>query len=781
MGLLALYRAPESNDGGYASERCIGVPSGNMVYPTLEAATPPALVQTASAPVLALDIPAKGVAVLSPAKKISAQPLSAISDVTPETNAASLGRPLTVPPLSSPEEIRFTVTPAPLAISSSQTKPSVFRRSDTFVLDASSAEPFAQKIAQNLNPGQKPDLAPDPAPILTPAPATSAPATLSPTSPVPASEPKTSSFVELSADRQEYDAAQRALTAVGNVLLNYRNAELKADRIQTFALKKQAIAEGNVILTQGGQVLQGDRLEYQLDRERGILFKPRGIINLPSAGRETAAPTPGTRAVGSNPLVGLKDSLQQPTKPSRLRAQEGIQRLRFEADRIEFTGQTWEAVNIRITSDPFSPPELEVRADQAALRRVSAQEDVVTLKRPRLVFDQRIAIPIPRSAIVLSRARSNPFGVDFGFDDRDRGGLFLGRQFTPISNRKLTLSITPQFFLERAIVDKGFDLLSPDLYGLSARLKSQLSSKINFGAYVALRSVDFTNLANNVRAGLRLDRQIGDNNLAFEAAYRERIVNGSLGEQTIQNRAGAIFSSPTQTLGKTGIELNYRLAAELLTANTDRFGGIDLVSLGRIQGSASIQRAVDLWRGKTLPPTATEGMRYTPEPIQPYVRIVGGLTGVVSGYSNGDSQTSLIGKIRIEGQLGHFSRPYLDYTGFFVGFSQGVQIGDSPFLFDRVIDRQVVSAGFLQHVYGPVRLGFQTSINLDTGEFFNTDVILDYSRRTYGLTLRYNPNLQVGSIVFRINSFNWGSNQDLLTSPEIGAVEAGVGQTNPPF
>ncbi|WP_404789750.1 DUF3769 domain-containing protein [Altericista sp. CCNU0014] len=745
-----------------------------MVYPTLEAATPPALVQTASAstPILALDLPPKDAAA-SPSFQISAQPPPVIPDGTPATTADSLGSPLAVP--SPPTEVQFSITPAPRAIASIQPSPPTFERSSALVLDASSAHPFAQKTAQSLEPERRPDLAPD----LVPDPVPTTPTLPAPPAPNP--PPTTSSFVELSADRQEYDAAQRALTAVGNVLLNYRNAQLKADRIQTLTLKKQAIAEGNVTLTQGGQILQGDRLEYQLDEERGIFFKPRGIINLPSAGRETAAPTPGTAAVGNSPLVGLKDSLQRPTQPSTPRAQDGIQRLRFEADRIEFTGQTWEAINIRITSDPFSPPELEVRADQAALRRVSAQEDVVTLRRPRLVFDQRIAVPIPRSTVILSRVRSNPFGLDFGFDDRDRGGLFLGRQFTPISNPKLTLSVTPQFFLERAIVDKGFDLLSPDLYGLSARLKSQLSPKLNFGAYVALRSVDFTNLADNVRAGLRFERPIGDNTLAFEAAYRERIVNGSLGEQNIQNRAGLIFDSPTQTLGKTGIELNYRLAGELLTANTDRFGGIDLVSLGRVQGSASVQRAVDLWRGTTLPPTATEGMKYTPEPIQPYVRLVGKLTGVVSGYSNGDSQTSLIGSIRFEGQLGHFSRPYLDYTGFFVGFSQGVQIGESPFLFDRVIDRQVVSAGFLQHVYGPVRLGFQTSINLDTGEFFNTDIILDYSRRTYGLTLRYNPNLQVGSIVFRINSFNWGSNQDLLTSPEIGAVEAGVGQTNPPF
>ncbi len=743
-----------------------------MVYPTLEAVTPPAFVQTVSAPVLALELPTKKTALPSKATQF----LGSLPNTSPEADASILGRPLAVPPPLPQSSIRFTVTPVPRAIATVQASTSsFFERPNRLTLDASSPHPFKHKFPQKkLAQVSSPDLAPDPAPPPTPVPAT-VPA---PTA-VPQPKASSSSFVELSADRQEYDAAQRALTAVGNVLLNYRSAVLKADRVQTLAVQKRVFAEGNVTLTQGGQILQGDRLEYLLDQERGILFKPRGIINLPSASSEIAPPTPGTTAVGSNPLAGIKDSLQQPSRLP-VRYQSG-QRLRFEADRIEFTGQTWQAINIRITSDPFSPPELEIRADQAQLRRVSATEDVVTLQRPRLVFDQNISIPIPRSKVVLSRERTNPFGVELGFDDLDRGGLFLGRQFTPFSSSSFKLSITPQFFIERAIFDRGFNLSSPDLYGLNLRLKSEFDPKTSLGAYVALRSVDFTDVANNVRVGLKLERKIGDSTLAFEAAYRERIVNGSLGEQDIQNRVGFTFSTPTQVIGKTGIEFNYRLAAELLAANTDRFGGIDLLSLGRFQGSASIQRAVDLWRGKTLPPTATEGMKYTAEPIQPYVRLVGGLTGVVSGYSNGDSQTTLIGRIRFEGQFGHFSRRYLDYTGFFLGFSQGVQIGESPFLFDRVIDRQVLSAGFLQQVYGPVRLGFQTSINLDTGEFFNTDIILDYSRRTYGLTLRYNPNLQIGSIVFRINSFNWGSNQDLLSSPEIGVVEAGVGQTNNPF
>ena len=40
-----------------------------------------------------------------------------------------------------------------------------------------------------------------------------------------------------------------------------------------------------------------------------------------------------------------------------------VKRLRFEAQRIEFYPRGFQAQDVRITNDPFSPPELEVRAD----------------------------------------------------------------------------------------------------------------------------------------------------------------------------------------------------------------------------------------------------------------------------------------------------------------------------------------------------------------------------------------------------------------------------------
>ncbi len=593
--------------------------------------------------------------------------------------------------------------------------------------------------------------------------------------------PPLDDFVQLSADQQEYDTFQRVVTAVGNVLLNYQAAELKADRVQTRVAEQLVVAEGNVQLTRGEQVLQGDRLEYQLDSEQGILFKPRGTIFLPSAGTDLSNQTPTSRAIGSNPLVPLESTLRSPESPIVTGAKESIERLRFEADRIEFTGQNWRAVNIRITSDPFSPPELELRADQAELTRVAAQEDVVVLKRPRLVFDQRISVPVPRSRVVLSSQRQDPFAIEIGFDDEDRGGLFLGRRFSLLSRPSFSLAVTPQFFLERAIFDRGFDLTDPDLYGLALEFSSKIDPNTRFSGFFNLRSVDFANFSDKFRSGLQLQRQISNHTLSLEAAYRERVLSGSLGDRTIQNRLGVIFSSPSLTLGNSGVELNYRLGTELITAAVDESSQPQIDTFGRFQGSASLRKVFPLWTGTPLPPTATEGLRYTPEPVQPYLHLVASLTGVASGYTSGDTQTTFIGKVQVEGQFGHFSRPYLDYTGFFLGISQGVLIGESPFVFDRVVDRQVLSVGILQHLYGPIRIGYQTSINLDTGEFFNSDIILDYSRRTYGLSLRYNPNLQVGAILFRISSFNWVSNRDPLNNPEIGVVEAGVEQRNEPF
>jgi len=252
--------------------------------------------------------------------------------------------------------------------------------------------------------------------------------------------------------------------------------------------------------------------------------------------------------------------------------------------------------------------------------------------------------------------------------------------------------------------------------------------------------------------------------LNVEYSYRDRLFNGSLGYQTVQSSLGAVITSPVIPLGNTGVNLSYQAGAAYINADTDRLDLLDAVrtnnrvSLGRVQASATLSKGFVLWQGKGLPATPTEGLRYTPTPVVPYLQLNTVLTGVGSAYSSGDTQESLSGTVGIVGQVGHFSKKFLDYTGFNLSYTQVARGNLSPFLFDRVADTSILSGGITQQVYGPFRAGFQTALNLSTRQEISTDYFVEYSRRSYSILLRYNPKLELGSISLRISDFNWGGN-----------------------
>ncbi|NJO20903.1 MAG: DUF3769 domain-containing protein, partial [Spirulinaceae cyanobacterium RM2_2_10] len=79
-----------------------------------------------------------------------------------------------------------------------------------------------------------------------------------------------------------------------------------------------------------------------------------------------------------------------------------------------------------------------------------------------------------------------------------------------------------------------------------------------------------------------------------------------------------------------------------------------------------------------------------------------------------------------------------------------------------------------QQLYGPFRVGFQTSYNLDTGQEISTDYTLEYSRRTFGVILRYNPVLSVASFLVRVGDFNWLGTPEPFGGSGIRSVVQGV-------
>ncbi|MEG4247198.1 DUF3769 domain-containing protein [Microcoleus sp. Pol10D4] len=607
--------------------------------------------------------------------------------------------------------------------------------------------------------------------------------------------------IEVKADSQEFDDKQQIVTAVGNVVVRFRQTVIDADRAIVNLVTRQVVASGNVAYTRGQQVVRGQRMEFNLGLNSGAVEQARGEIFLPAAGTELTPTLPTDISAGTILEQPLSDRItsQQPVRGvkspgaatvtigggGQLAAPQvtgAVNRIRFEAERIELLPDGARvATNIRLTNDPFSPPEFEYRARTATIRRISPTAEELVTTKPRLVFDNRVKIPVyPRRQVFDSRQRSGPC-LTFGYDGGERGGLYAECGFEVLQNGPVRLTLTPQIYLQRIVAENGGNPFSPDSYGLKARLGASLGRRTRLdGSAIFLSLEDFPNLPeDSFRGNLRLRQLIGTHTLAAEYSYRDRLFNGSLGYQTVQSSLGAVLTSPVIPLGGTGINLSYQAGYQFINADTDRADLLEpvrennRVDLGRSQVSFALSRGFNLWEGEPLPRTPTQGLRYTRTPVVPFLQLALGLRGVGTYYSSGDRQNSLAPSVGIQGQFGHFSRPFLDYTGFNVTYTQVGRDGISPFLFDRLVDLRVLSFGLVQQVYGGFRVGFQSAINLESGEAISTNYTLEYSRRSYAIILRFNPERQVGSLTFRVSDFNWNGTPEPF-SGDARTVEGGV-------
>ena len=622
--------------------------------------------------------------------------------------------------------------------------------------------------------------------------------------------------VEVIADRQEYDEQRQVITAVGNVVMRFAQSVMTSDRLEVNLNDRLAVAQGNVVLQRGEQVLQGEKFEYYLVTDRGVVFNAGGEIYQPSLSQDlnlerelapektildqalsdrltnnqpltdvTAAEGIGA-TIGSTRDINLLDG-DSPTGGT-------INRIRFQAERIDFEATTWEAKNLRLTNDPFSPPELEVRANTATFQQLDILTNKLTTTNSRLVIDDSLRVPLLSRTFVFDGRPSQPGLFNLAFDGEDRGGLYIERSFRIIDRDQVSWQITPQYYLQRAISPNTFGfsesdqggLLNSAAFGLTSRIDTVFTPKTSSEVSFSLTSFDFSDLEDNLRAKVGIQQQVGQLNNPYtfnlEYNFRERLFNGSLGFQTVFDSIGVVVTSPNIALSNTGINLTYQGSIQNIDADTDRQDLLEAdrdnnrINLTRYQGAIFLNTAFSLWSGEPLPATRDRGLRYSAVPVVPYLQLFTGVSGVSSFYSNGDTQISLQGDIGIQGQLGHFSRPWLDYTGFKLSYSQNIRGDESPFLFDRLVDRRTLSLGVTQQIYGPIRLGFQTYLNLNDNDEISTDYLLEYSRRTHNITLRYNPVLEIGSFSLRISDFNWQGDPGPLNDGEITPVIQGVNQ-----
>ncbi|MEM6836589.1 MAG: DUF3769 domain-containing protein [Cyanobacteria bacterium P01_C01_bin.120] len=612
--------------------------------------------------------------------------------------------------------------------------------------------------------------------------------------------------LNLTADYQEFEPQSQVLTARGDVVLQLGNGLLRANRLWANLANRFLIVEGDVIFTRGEQTVEADRGEYNLIQGSGSLFDARGTLFIPQTGTDfgnlSGPEAAGPSAFETDPISQVRSTggitfgtgltvpetaggLPQPT------AGGFVRRFRFEATRLDFDSEGWYAEDIGLTNDPFSPPELEFRGDRATLTRLTEFQDELYVENAQIVFDQGLRLPLLRDRILLNRGgpdSANPLLANVGFDGEDRDGLFVERSFRVFDSDNWTFFLTPQVLVQRSIF--GEETPPPEEsflsnFGLEADLTGQLGPRTGVRANASFSGLDLANdnVDERLRASVRLQRLVGDHRLNLEYSYRDRLFNGSLGFQNVQSSVGLVLESPNITLGNTGIVVNYQGSAQYINANTDR---LDLLgdnptppfrtSLGRFQGSVGVSRTFLLWQGEALAATPDAGLRFTPVPRVPNVQLLLSGRGTYTYYTSDDTQDDLAASVGIRGELGHFSRDFLDSTVFNLSYVRSFtnDAATSPFLFDRNVDQTRLNGGIIQQIYGPFRLGFQTSINLDTGEVINTDYILEYSRRTYSFLLRYNPTQSAGFFGFRLNEFDWAGRAARFGGADIDQVEGGV-------
>ncbi|MGA1357368.1 MAG: DUF3769 domain-containing protein, partial [Prochlorothrix sp.] len=619
--------------------------------------------------------------------------------------------------------------------------------------------------------------------------------------------PNNLSLIDLKADRQAFDRRRQIMVAEGNAFLRFNGGAIVADRIQYNVATKFVRAEGNVKFRRGQQRINGDYLEYNLLQERGIVEPATGqIFNAESTQDLDFGATPSQGLPADDPALlfpenpplvqprlvgetlittgfgtsfGATDTtngnpenvVSAPLEISSFRQTGTINHWRYQAERVDLLPDGWVADRAILSNDPFEPGQFRLRTNNLDYREITPLVSEVRADQPRYIFDNGLVLPTFRDRVLIDRRAQDAGLFNIGYEGNDRGGLFIERTFEPVSRDNLRIAFTPQFLLQKTLFNSTTDADPEDPIPVlsSFALKGSLWAQIRSGTTVTgnfvatdLGAIGTEQFEQTFRGNLRLQQSLPlRHTLALEASYRDQLFNGSLGYQTIHSSLGAVLYSPTFILGNSGVTLRYQGGIQFITADTDRSELLkpvrsnNRVDLTRYQASVTLGRGFTLWQGEPLPATPTLGLRYTPVPITPNITLNTGLTGIFSGYSSGDTQESLTGSVGVTGTFGHHSRRWFDYTQLNVSYSRAVQASESPFLFDRIADSQAIGVGIRQQIYGPILAGFQTGVNLDTGEEFNRDYSLEYQRRAFNVALRYNPEREIGSLTFRLYDFAW--------------------------
>ena len=160
-----------------------------------------------------------------------------------------------------------------------------------------------------------------------------------------------------------------------------------------------------------------------------------------------------------------------------------------------------------------------------------------------------------------------------------------------------------------------------------------------------------------------------------------------------------------------------------------------------------------IWKYKSEEDSINESYRYSPEVINQSINWQSGIKQSFYWYGDGSSQTVTKLNTGPVLTLGSLKNEFLDYTYFKANFIYPFKGGESPFVFDNVNKDPRINFNFEQQIYGPIIFSYETSLNLEDGQYAQPNYGLDIKRRAYSIGAFYNSSNK--SLGIRFNIFNF--------------------------
>ncbi len=585
-----------------------------------------------------------------------------------------------------------------------------------------------------------------------------------------ANSPNIKNELEIQSEIQSEE--NNILRAKGNVLVFYRGNILKADSLIYDKTQKTVSANGNILLRIGEQLFKMNSFQYDFNSKKGNLFDVKGLLKTDNLiddlfyNFETSD-------------VKNIEIFKEIFKEKVLNTPKSVKNWVFITDKIEIDGEKWKSEKAIFTNDLLELNQVKIEIN--SLEAVSRKEKVrFKSSLNYLILDEKVSFPFLFGERTLTKSGES-FSFknrwNFGYDNLDKDGYFIGKKFNTINLfNDFVLDIEPQFLLQRSMkgytksfVNKG-DLITSDrvkrdttlvdYFGLNAQIKGKINNW-DLQTDSKIYSFDSGKFSDALRAKAKLSKEITFLNSKWEksfyGSYRDRIWNGSIGESEIYLGYGSKLEKQN-TWEVNGIKKIEILSLGLANIEAEALNNKNLVNSFKGDLFYSLDQKIPIKIDNSSNKFIDSSYKYISEPIQKGLSLNTKVALLYSLYDRGNNQQYFGFGAGPEIIFGNFKNKSFDYTRISVLPFYKIKSGDSMFKFDQIYDQFTLDIAFDQQLFGPIILKSNVTLNLDIdskdyGDFINSKISLNWQKRSYEIGVFYQPHNESGGILFTLFGF----------------------------